>query len=147
MPVFDNLEVAPRILYLFLISVIGSVCAHLIITRTLWYYDGRNEIVKSFCTRRSRFAYNLARFFQIFKTDNYEIPKLIRLKADPVKNQDIKDYKMKKKHYNAAWQFYGKMIANLWGVILTVGILTSTIWILIDIRLESDRVTEEIMNE
>ena len=56
----------------------------------MWYYDGRNEIVKSFCTRRSKFAYNLARFFQLFKTDNYEIPKLIRLKADPDKYPDIK---------------------------------------------------------
>ncbi|CAG5102269.1 Oidioi.mRNA.OKI2018_I69.chr1.g222.t1.cds [Oikopleura dioica] len=136
-PVFDNVRVAPRLLFLFIISVVGSVFAHITIAMTLWYYDGRHENMYNFSPRRSKFAYNLAKFFQVFKADKYNIPLLILLNVDPVKYSDMKS-DLKKKDYQAAWQFYGKMISHFWGTILTLAITISTIAILIDIHVESN---------
>ena len=142
----------------------GSVFAHITISKspffgtskavlaiTLWYYDGRHENMYNFSPRRSKVAYNLAKFFQIFKADKYNIPLLILLNVDPVKYSDMKskfqrvtnrfeyfEGDLKKKDYQAAWQFYGKMISHFWGTILTLAITISTISILIDIHVESN---------
>merc|ERR1712176_301103 len=92
-PIFKDMSIAPRLLIMFMIIAIGSVLAHIIITLNLWCNDKNSDRVFTFDKFRAKLAYRCAKFFQIFKNGEYNIPTVITNFVNGEENE-----KMTRKH-------------------------------------------------
>ncbi|CAG5078087.1 Oidioi.mRNA.OKI2018_I69.PAR.g8896.t1.cds [Oikopleura dioica] len=136
---------APRLLFLFLLTVIGSVYAHIIITVSLWCQDKSEDRIFEFSKHQAKFALLCARFFEKFICGKYTIPSVILRKCGVErKNTDNNDENEEFEKYQKAWIFYAKMLSHFWALILTVTIITVTFGIIIDLHVQSSKVLDEI---
>lgn len=152
-PNFEDVSIAPRLLIMFMIIAIGSVLAHVIISEfdpvlnlfkinlamNLWCHDKSSDRVFTFDKFRAKLAYRCAKFFQIFKNGEYNIPKVVKNFVNGEENDEDDEESFKE-----AWVFYGKMISHFWGIILSFSIMLALIAILIDLHVESAHAIKNI---
>ena len=151
-PKFEDVSIAPRLLIMFMIVAIGSVLAHIIISEchqvelmkinvamNLWCHDKSSDRVFTFDKLRAKLAYRCAKFFQIFKNGEYNIPKVVKNFVNGEEND-----KDDEEAFKEAWVFYGKMISHFWGIILSFSIMLALIAILIDLHVESAHAIKNI---
>ena len=100
----------------------------------LWCHDKNSDRVFTFGKFRAKLAYRCAKFFQIFKTGEYNIPKIV---MKLVNEEALENEKYDEEAFKEAWIFYGKMISHFWGIILSFAIILALIAIMIDLHLEN----------
>ena len=106
----------------------------------LWCNDKNSDRVFTFNKFRAKLAYRCAKFFQIFKNGEYNIPTVITNFVNGEENE-----KDDEEAFKEAWVFYGKMISHFWGIILSFSILVALIAILIDLHVESAAAINDIV--
>ena len=105
----------------------------------LWCHDKSSDRVFTFDKLRAKLAYRCAKFFQIFKNGEYNIPKVVKNFVNGEEND-----KDDEEAFKEAWVFYGKMISHFWGIILSFSIMLALIAILIDLHVESAHAIKNI---
>ena len=100
----------------------------------LWCHDKNSDRVFTFGKFRAKLAYRCAKFFQIFKNGEYNIPEVV---MKLVNEEALENEKDDEDAFKEAWIFYGKMISHFWGIILSFAILLALIAIMIDLHVES----------
>ncbi|CAG5102487.1 Oidioi.mRNA.OKI2018_I69.chr1.g325.t1.cds [Oikopleura dioica] len=150
-PIFEELGKAPRLLFLFLLTVIGSVFAHIMITVSLWCQEKKEDRIFEFSKTQAKFALCCARFNEKFIQGEYNIPHVILQKCNEDEKNDNEDDNLHRirenqnaDEYHDAWIFYAKMLSHFWALILTVTIITVTFGIIIDLHVQSSNALDEI---
>ncbi|CAG5078090.1 Oidioi.mRNA.OKI2018_I69.PAR.g8897.t1.cds [Oikopleura dioica] len=137
-PVFEDVGNAPRLLFLFLLTGLGSAIAHIVITVSLWCQTKTEDRIFELSKRQAKFALLCARFYEKFMSGKYRIPSVISQKCGEISSDnDTNNEKEDFDRYHQAWLFYAKMLSHFWALILTVTIMLVTFAIYIDLFVQS----------